>query len=258
MTAVGVVHFAGLSDVGRLRAANQDRWGADPEQSLFMIADGVAMSNDGAVAAALVVELLPTYVARHLKADDESPEPEALGRALVDYCDDFRAFAATDPRVAGSNTTVVAVVVAGSRALVSHLGDSRAYLIRETEWQQLTRDHSLIQELIDAHHVSVEDAETHPARNTVTRHVAMQPRAVPDSAAVDLRPGDRILLSTDGLHGVVDEATLTEILGSHPDPEKACAALIEAANKAGGPDNITAVVIDIAGSADDDLADGAD
>ncbi len=247
MTADGVLKFAGLSDIGRIRATNQDRWGADPEQSLFMVADGVACSTDGALAAALVVELLPTYVTRHLRPDDLRSEAAAdlLGRAIVEYCDDFRAFATTDDRAAGANTTVVAVVVAGTRALVAHLGDSRAYLFREQRLQQLTRDHSVIQDLIDSGEVSIEDAEHHPARAIVTRHVAMFPRALPDASAVDLLPGDRILLSSDGLHGVLDDVSLAQILDRHPEPADACEALIEAALKAGGPDNVTAVVIDI-------------
>ncbi|QLL07660.1 PP2C family protein-serine/threonine phosphatase [Mycobacterium vicinigordonae] len=243
------VRFAGLSDVGRLRATNQDCWGADSDQALFMLADGVACSTDGALAARLVVELLPTYVARHFKSDepDAKPdEPEAsLGRALVEYCDDFRRFAAADPRAAGSNTTVVAVLVTLSRATVAHLGDSRAYLFRDRQVRQLTRDHSVIQDLIDAGEVSVEDAEHHPARAIVTRHVAMVPHPLPDVSSVDLLPGDRILLSSDGLHGVLDDETLARLLDSHSDPADACAAMIAAANEAGGPDNITAVVVDV-------------
>jgi protein phosphatase len=242
------VQFAGLSDIGRLRTNNQDRWGADTDQSLFMVADGVACSTDGALAAHLVVDLLPTYLARHLKPGDldDSSAPESLSRAVTEFCDDFRAYADNDPRVAGANSTLVAVVIVGLRALVTHLGDSRAYLWREQQLQQLTRDHSVIQELIDAHEVDIADADHHPARNVVTRHIAMFPRAVPDTAAVDLRPGDRILLSSDGLHGVVDETSLAQVLDSYLEPGEACAALIKAANNAGGPDNITAVVIDIA------------
>ncbi|OBA84105.1 hypothetical protein A9W99_06940 [Mycobacterium sp. 1164966.3] len=240
------LQFAGLTDVGCLRTNNQDSWGADPEQSLFMVADGVACSTDGAMAAHLVVELLPTYVARHLTAEDVgSTASESLGRAVTEFCNDFRAYANTDPRVAGANSTLVALVVSGSRALFAHLGDSRAYLYREQELQRITRDHSLVQELIEAGELAVEDAKDHPGRNIITRHIAMYPRALPDTAAVELLPGDRILLSSDGLHGVVDESSLAQILGGHPVPEDACAALIDAAKQAGGPDNITAVVIDI-------------
>ncbi|OBF91821.1 hypothetical protein A5791_15050 [Mycobacterium sp. 852002-51163_SCH5372311] len=240
------LQFAGLSDIGCLRTNNQDCWGADPEQSLFMVADGVACSTDGAVAAHLVVELLPTYVGRHLKADlDAATASESLGRAVTEFCADFRAYAATDSRVAGANSTLVAVVVSGSRALLAHLGDSRAYLYREQQLERLTRDHSLIQELIDAGELAVEDANEHPGRNIITRHIAMHPRALPDTAAVELLSGDRILLSSDGLHGVVDDGALAQILDAHSEPGDACAALIDAAKRAGGPDNITAVVIDI-------------
>jgi PPM family protein phosphatase len=240
------LQFAGLSDIGRLRTSNQDCWGADPEQSLFMVADGVACSTDGALGAHLVVELLPTYVARHLHADlDASTASESLGCAVTEFCADFRAYADTDPRVAGANSTLVAVVVSGSRALLAHLGDSRAYLYREQQLERLTRDHSLIQEMIDAGELAIEDAAKHPARSVITRHIAMLPRALPDTAVVELLPGDRILLSSDGLHGVIDDSVLAQILDSHPDPGDTCAALIDAANNAGGPDNITAVVIDI-------------
>ncbi len=244
------MEYAGLSDIGRQRSSNQDRWGADAEQRLFIVADGVARSTDGALAAHLVIELLPTYVARHLKPDDldDSAAPESLGRAVAEFSDDFRAYAHTDSRAAGATSTVVAVVIAGSRALVAHLGDSRAYLYRAQRLQRLTRDHTLLQDLIDAHEVDVEDADEHPARATVTRHVAMYPQALPDAAAVDLQAGDRILLCSDGLHGVVDEPSLAQILDSHHLPGDACAALIEAANRAGGPDNITAVVINISGT----------
>ena len=168
---------------------------------------------------------------------------------MIEYCNDFRAYTNTDERAAGANTTVVAAVVAGSHALLAHLGDSRAYLFRNQTLQQLTRDHSVIQDLIDANEVTPEEAERHPSRATLTRHVAMYPRPLPDAAAVDLLPGDRILLSSDGLHGVVNDASLAQTLDSHPEAADACTALIDAAMQAGGPDNITALVIDIA---DDD------
>ena len=209
-----------------------------------MLADGVACSTDGALAAHLVVELLPSYLSRQVESGDDATA-ESLGNAITNYCNDFRVFAATEARVAGANTTIVAVVIAGSRALVGHLGDSRAYLFRDRQVEQLTRDHSVIQDLLDAGKVSPEDAERHPARATLTRHVAMYPRPLPDTAAVDLLPGDRILLSSDGLHGVIDDETLAQILDKHPEPADACAAMIAAANDAGGPDNITAVVVDI-------------
>jgi serine/threonine protein phosphatase PrpC len=150
-----------------------------------------------------------------------------------------------DIRVTGTGTTVVAALVCPSRVVIAHLGDSRAYLYRENALERLTADHNLIEALVDAGEVSEAEAAGHPGRNMLTRHVAMPPPALPDTCAVELQPGGRILLCSDGLHGVVDDSVISEILGSHGDPGDACDALIDAANHAGGPDNITAVVIDI-------------
>jgi PPM family protein phosphatase len=245
---MSAVDYAGLSDIGRQRSSNQDRWAVDAEQRLFMVADGVASSSDGGLAAQMVVELLPSYLARYLKPLelDDAAAPAQLGRAVAELSDDLRAKGKTDARIAGATTTVVAAVVAGSRALVAHLGDSRAYLYRARQLHHLTRDHSLLEALIDAGEVAAEDADGHSARSVLTRHVAMRSPALPDVAAIDLRPSDRILLCSDGLYGVVDDASLAEILDLRREPGNACAALIDAANSAGGPDNITALVVDIA------------
>jgi PPM family protein phosphatase len=175
-------------------------------------------------------------------ADDAADQ---LRLAVGELSDDLHAQGRSDPRIAGATTTVVAAVITGSRAMIAHLGDSRAYLFRDKKLERLTSDHSLIQALIDAGQVAIEDADKHPARLVVTRYVAMDPPALPDVTTVDLHAGDRILICSDGLHGVVDGANLAQILGAHGDPAEACDALIEAANEAGGPDNITAVVIDI-------------
>jgi protein phosphatase len=242
-----VLDYAGRTDTGRQRSVNQDRWDADAGLGLFMVADGVASSSNGALAAEMVIELLPQYVARHLKPEDfdDAGASERLGRAVGELSDDLHAHGRSDARLAGATSTLVTVVVTDSRALVAHLGDSRAYLYRAPQLQRLTCDHSLIQELINAGEVDAADAAEHPARSVLTRHVAMTPPALPDAAAVDLQPRDRILLCSDGLHGVVDDASLAGILGAHRDPGEACDALIQAANAAGGPDNVTAVVIDL-------------
>jgi PPM family protein phosphatase len=241
------VSYAGRSDTGRTRSVNQDRWRAEAEQGLYMVADGVASSSDGALAAEMVIELLPKYVARHLKYSkvNDADAANRLGRAVAELSDDLHAQGRTDPRVAGASSTVVAAVITTSRALIAHLGDSRGYLYRARQLWQLTCDHSLIQTLVDAGEITAAEAGEHPARGALTRNVAMSPPALPDAAAVDLRPGDRILLCSDGVHGVIDDIALAKILGAHGDPAEACDALIAAANDAGGTDNITAVIIDI-------------
>jgi len=237
--------YAGLSDLGRKRSRNDDRWGADDALRLYIVADGVGSTNRGDLAAALVVEMLPTSVERHLAGTDlrDPQAPARLGGAMVEMCNDLYARSKTDPDLASADTTVVAAVITDSRALIAHLGDSRAYLYRDRVVQRLTSDHTIVQAVIDAGELTPEQAAHHPNRSVVTRHVLMTPPAKPDVRALDLYLGDRVLLCSDGLHGVLDDATLAAILTDYPDPADACRALIGAANQAGGPDNITAVVV---------------
>lgn len=239
--------YSALSDVGCERSENQDRWGADAEQRLFIVADGVGGSRDGALAAQTMVDVLPGYVARHLPPElrEASDAAERLAQAVSRLSDDLHAKAQTDARFAGANSTLVTVVVVGARALIAHLGDSRAYLYRDGALTQLTRDHTLVQSLVDAHQVQAEDAGNLRVRNVVTRYMGMKPPANADAAGHELSDGDRILLCTDGLHGVVDQGTLTRIVGKHDDPGEVCAALIAAARGAGAPDNVTALVVDV-------------
>lgn len=241
------LEYSALSDVGCVRSDNQDRWGADADQFLFMVADGVGGSRDGALAAQTMVEVLPNYVAHHLPPEHrgEPDAPERLGRAVSELSDDLHAKSQDDARYQGANSTLVTVVIAGPRALVAHLGDSRAYLRRDGQLQRLTRDHTLVQALVDAHQVDAADTGRHKARSVVTKYMGMKPPARADSSALELRVGDRILLCSDGLHGVVKEPELGRILDENPAPGYACAALIAAARDGGGPDNITALVINI-------------
>lgn len=243
------IDYAGLSDTGRQRTSNQDRWGVNAEQGLFIVADGVASSSHGDRAADMVVNLLPQYLQRHLDSVglDDPTAPERLAAAIAEISNNLRTSGDSDPELAGASTTVVAVVVAGLRALVGHLGDSRGYLYRHQQLHRLTRDHSLVQALVDAGEVEPQNAREHPSRSVITRHVGMPPPAHPDVNPVDLQPGDRVMLCSDGLHGVVDDASLAQILGSQPSPHDACAALVAAANNGGGPDNITTIVIDVVG-----------
>jgi PPM family protein phosphatase len=245
------VDHAGRSDIGRRRSSNQDRWAVDTDQDLYMVADGVASSSNGALAAQLVTELLPAYVQRRLSRDQrgDPDAPDQLRDAVAKLSDDLRSHGRADPRLSGATTTVVAAVITESVVVIAHLGDSRAYLYREERLQQLTCDHTLVQALIEAGEVTAEEAGEHPARSTLTRHVGMAPPALPDVSALDVRAGDRILLCSDGLHGVLDAECLQRILAAPSGPSDVCGALIQAANDAGGPDNITAIVIDIAAPA---------
>jgi serine/threonine protein phosphatase PrpC/sugar lactone lactonase YvrE len=237
--------YAGLSDVGRKRTRNDDRWGADPALGLYIVADGVGSTSHGDLAAALVVDTLPGHVARHLQGVDlHDPQATArLGTAVVDMCNELYGRSKNEEDLGSADTTLVSAVIVDSRALIAHLGDSRAYLYRGGQVHRLTSDHTIVQAVVDAGELTPEAAAVHPNRSVVTRHVLMTPPAKPDVSVLDLQPGDRILLCSDGLHGVIDDATLAAILNDYPDPADACRVLIDAANRGGGPDNITAVVV---------------
>lgn len=244
---MSTIEYAGRSDIGLRRSSNQDRWSTDPDQCLFIVADGVAGSRDGGLAAEMVTELLPGYLQRYLPADSryQPGSAESFGNAVGALSDDLHAQGTTDPRIAGAATTVVAVVIAGPQVLVAHLGDSRGYLYRDAQLLRLTRDHTLIEKLIDAQQVAIDQAADHPARSVLTRNVAMNPPAKAEVGTFDLQVGDRILLCSDGLHGMIDEALIAEILGTRENSARICGHLINAANAAGGRDNITVVVIDV-------------
>lgn len=239
--------YSAVSDTGCHRSENQDRWGADGDQYLFMVADGVGGSRDGALAAQTMVDDLPGYVVRHLPMEqrDDADAAERLAHAISELSDDLHTKAQSDARFAGANSTLVAAVFAGNRVLVAHLGDSRAYLRRDGKLQRLTRDHTLVQALVDAKQVEPEDTGKHRARSVVTRYMGMKPPAKADCGVMELQAGDRILLCSDGLHGVVSESAVGEIIDANDDPGYACAALITAARDGGGPDNITALVIKV-------------
>ncbi len=141
--------------------------------------------------------------------------------------------------------TVVLAMIRDSEAIIVHMGDSRAYLLREGKLKLLTKDHSVIQLLLDAGEITPEEAAYHPDRNRITASVGMPGDASPDSKRVPLHVGDKLLLCTDGLANMIDEVQITPIMDRAQTPEVICKDLIDAANAAGGDDNITVVVIEV-------------
>jgi protein phosphatase len=141
--------------------------------------------------------------------------------------------------------TLALLVLRERTGFVAHMGDSRVYLFRNGRLQQLTTDHSLVSLLQSTGEITAEEARTHPARNRITRHVGMERALYPDVQSLELCDGDRLLLCTDGLNGMIDDDRIAEILNSGEDPEQACASLVDAANAAGGRDNVTALIVDL-------------
>lgn len=241
------IRQAGLCNIGRMRAENQDRWTSDPAGGLFIVADGIGGGPAGGLAAQVVVDTLPGLVRKRINGLTDGSASEALASvagSLAELSDRLLHESLGKPGLSGMGSTVVMALVRDGQAVVGHLGDSRAYLLREGKLRQLTKDHSLIQLLIETGNLDPRDAETHPARGQLTRFVGMTEEPLPEVSSMEVQAHDRLLLCSDGLSGMLSDEVMTRILARHEEPEVACRQLIDAANSAGGKDNITALVLE--------------
>ena len=239
---------AGLTHVGRARENNQDRWFADRRAGLYLVADGMGGGPAGELAAQVVADTLPALVERRLPAGADLAAPEtqeALLAAIGELSDRLYQESRQQPGLSGMGSTVVLGLLRGAQALVAHLGDSRAYLLRDGRLERLTQDHSIVELLLETGDIQPEEVAGHPARGQLTRFVGMPGEPLPEARLLELRAGDRLLLCSDGLSGMVSDEQLREILGQGKWPRGACRKLINAANRAGGRDNVTAVVVDL-------------
>jgi serine/threonine protein phosphatase PrpC len=244
---MSVLDFAGATDVGPIRSENQDRWVADPQQGLFLVADGIGLTGHGSLAADIVAAVLPPLIQQRLADTTDGSRSVAVNRILDAVREvSERLWSESWPRFGASvpGSTVVLALIRRRSAIVAHLGDSRAYLLRARKLCQLTRDHNLLQALLDSGSITAEEAQSHPARAQLTRFVGMKDKPVPEARFVPLTPRDRLLLSTDGLHGCVSQQRLEAILAQPISASQICRQLIDTALQAGSEDNITAVVID--------------
>jgi PPM family protein phosphatase len=232
--------FAG-TDVGRVRSGNEDSYFCG--RTVFAVADGLGGHQGGEVASAAAVEPLAALDGREFAEPGEAAE--ALAAAILEGNSAILERAAGDPGLWGMGTTVTAAALAGERHLqLAHVGDSRAYLLRDGSLDQLTTDHTVVGELVRRGRLTPEQAAIHPERSILTRAVGLDPRVPVDTPdPVELRDGDQVLLCSDGLTEAVDDDRIAELLSAGADGEAACRSLIDAANAAGGPDNITVVLL---------------
>lgn len=247
----GITTFL-ISDVGRRRQNNEDAVGEVPELGLVVLADGMGGHNAGEVASRIAVDTVCDHVRRRwdaLAADRFDPDsgysPVALLlREAVQAANSAIYQAAQEqPRLAGMGTTIVAALFGGGLMSVAHVGDSRLYRWREGELEQLTRDHSLIEELVARGHYSRQDAAEHVQKNIVTRALGIESSVEVDLLEDPVRLDDIVLLCSDGLSDLVDDAAIAQILDRHQnDLGKAGRALVQLANDAGGRDNISVVL----------------
>ncbi|RZS91257.1 protein phosphatase [Motilibacter rhizosphaerae] len=233
------LRYAARSDVGLLRDGNEDSGYAGPR--LLVVADGMGGHVAGEVASSVAVATMSAL-------DEDAPGSDLLGllRGAVDQANEqIAAIVLGDPSLVGMGTTLTALLRAGSRLAVVHIGDSRAYLLRDGAFDQITHDHTFVQTLVDEGRITREEADSHPQRSLITRALMGHDEVDPDLSVREARAGDRYLLCSDGLSSVVSHDTLADVLASVPDPDAACRALVQYALRGGGPDNITVIVADV-------------
>ncbi|MDM8288045.1 Stp1/IreP family PP2C-type Ser/Thr phosphatase [Slackia piriformis] len=233
--------FGSRTDVGCVRDHNEDSLLVAPP--LFAVADGMGGHAAGEVASEIAITVLGEKA-------PHTPDAAALGRAVED-ANRAVILAANEKRGrAGMGTTMTAAVLQKDRLVIAQVGDSRAYLLHQGRLQQLTRDHSLMADMIEAGRLTPEEARTHPNRSVITRALGSDPRMVPDLYEITVETGDRLLLCTDGLSSMVEDSAIESTLARTRDPQRCASMLVNEAIAAGGYDNVTVVVVDVAGQID--------
>lgn len=228
------------TDVGLLRQRNEDSFVA--EYPLFAVADGLGGHVGGEVASRVALERLAQATTTDGPEDTIS---ERLREAIHEANRAVGERASNEPRLTGMGTTLTAVVVGRDRLHLGHVGDSRAYLLRDGDLRALTEDHTLVQRMVREGRLTPEQAGVHPQRSVLTRALGIEDDLEVDQTTVEVTAGDRLLLCSDGLTAMVDDEDIQKILVGEEDPQAASNALVEAANAAGGQDNITTIVLDV-------------
>ncbi|MFI8003860.1 Stp1/IreP family PP2C-type Ser/Thr phosphatase [Streptomyces sp. NPDC086010] len=233
------LRFAAGSHKGMIREGNEDSGYAGPR--LLAIADGMGGQAAGEVASSEVISTL-------VQLDDDVPGSDiltSLGTAVQRANDQLRVMVEEDPQLEGMGTTLTALLWTGQRLGLVHVGDSRAYLLRDGVLTQITQDHTWVQRLVDEGRITEEEATTHPQRSLLMRALGSGDHVEPDLSVREVRAGDRYLICSDGLSGVVSHQTMEETLASYQGPQETIQDLIQLALRGGGPDNITCIVADV-------------
>lgn len=229
------------SDVGRVRQGNEDSYLM--REPIFVVADGMGGHIAGDVASSTAVEA----IAGELASADVG-DPDSLAALVKKANAAVWEKTQSDPSLRGMGTTCTLMMVQNSTAHLAHVGDSRAYLLRAGELSQLTDDHTLVWRMVQEGRLSPNEAEHHPQRNIITRALGLDADVEVDILSFDLVPGDRLLLCSDGLPSMVDAERIGQTLAESNEPQRAADALVELANRAGGEDNITVMVLDLVDS----------
>ncbi len=245
---------AGLTDVGRKRNHNEDSYLIDQDLQLYVVADGMGGHAGGGTASRIAVETIDGEMRSAKSSPDNpfnaasdlqgSPLPDFLRSAVEKACLAIYRAAQDDPRLSGMGTTVISLCVKNDHALFAHVGDSRAYLIRGDLIQQVSEDHSLVNEQIKAGMITAEEAKHSRFKNIITRSVGFEEEVQVDVMGLVAKPGDRFVLCSDGLANLVDDSEIRKLVSERPLAD-APKALVDLANERGGDDNITVICVEV-------------
>ncbi len=243
----------GLTDIGRVRKINQDAFSVSNEHQLWVLADGMGGHAGGEVASQIAVQTIPAHFNTYREASSLNPIPAATLEAILieaiesaNQC--IREQASNNSEIKEMGTTVVTVAITRtadrSQAIIAHAGDSRAYVLRNNHFRLWTKDHTLMEERLDLNLITPDQVRTHPLRHVLTKALGIDPQAIPTVQTYDLEPSDVLLLCSDGLTKMLtDQEIHTLLLKDTPDLTTMCHRLVETANRLGGEDNTTVIVI---------------
>jgi protein phosphatase len=236
--------FAVLTDCGIKRDSNEDTSGVSAEHGVYVVCDGMGGAAAGEIASSLAVNEMLRLLGN---LDRKKPIEEAVVEAIRTANEAIYSRAEEDPQLNGMGTTLVGLAIEGRRVLVFNVGDSRCYLLRNGKLAQISQDHSLVEEQVRMGHLTQEEAQRSPIRNVITRALGTQPSVEPDLFPIEAEPGDIFLLCSDGLSGEVSDPQIEALLADEVPLTEVCANLVEAANLAGGNDNITCLLVQAEG-----------
>lgn len=235
-----VTTFGSRTDIGLIRDHNEDSLIVSPP--LFAVADGMGGHEAGEVASEIAINVLSELAPAH-------PDGDALARAIEEANREIIRASFDGRGREGMGTTMTAAMLEGERLVIAQVGDSRAYLLHQGSMQQLTRDHSLMADMIEAGKITPEEARVHPKRSVITRALGSDPHTTADIYEINVQAGDRLLLCSDGLYSMVTDKQIEAVLKRTTDPQLCAAQLVNDAIGNGGHDNITVVVADVSGYA---------
>ncbi len=243
--SAGPLEVCWMSDVGLLRENNEDACLALPEEGMLILSDGMGGEPAGEVASERIIKWLPDLVRSHVPPSDKVRKREvesALRDVLVALNHQMRQESSSLDGASRMGATVTMALIRGSVAHIAHMGDSRAYIIRGPRMHRLTKDHSVVGTLVERGIITPEQAENHPMRGQLSRYIGMGGEARGEVTAVRLKKGDRLLLCSDGLTGSLTDEEIMQAISVDGDLRQGCRRLVEAANAAGGRDNVSVVL----------------